>query len=772
MVRNTLFLKSIRDMKHALAQFVSIFLMCMIAMMVLSGLDVIWKTVEVHSDRMYEATATSDLWAVVKNPSDRDLWKVRRISGVASAQRQFAGTYDVDLPGNPSLKIYAAPEIQDQNLPYTQEGTLKTPRGAVLDQNFAKANGLQIGDRIRIEVNDQWLEYVIEALALSSEHVFAVKDTASLLPDAQKYGFIMVKEETISKAFGGRSVYNQMAISLEQDADLHAVEQQLEVIFGKELIGIITHQDHGSINFVEAKIDQFQTLAKVFASMFFIVAALITLSTMVRLVEDQRNQVGLLKALGYRKEMILWHYTSYGVLVGLLGALCGMVVGPNLIGRMMLSKLSFLFVLPDYGLRLSWSNILICSLLIILCTGGISCYSCLRLLQEKPADLLRVKPPKKAVRVWLEAFPRHWDHLKLQNKLVMRNIAKNKMRMCMSILGVMGCMALILGALTLKSMLGSVSERLFTDIYQYDQRITLADKVSHRFVASLSLDGIQQDLMEHPLQLKTAQGEQKMSRVTVLRDQGALVRLLKQNGRAVDLPTEGILITRKLAETLGVGPGDLLTVKLEGKKEQAVEIKDTFYLASGQTIYMRKEVWEGLGGTYRPSALLVKWNEEGNRSFLESSRVSSVIDREQQKANFEANLSSVNFSAVLMIIFGSSLAFVVIYNMSLLNFHERLRDLSTLKVLGFYQKEIQNLVLAENILSVIGGIVLGIPAGKVLSMVMAVGFGEDFDLIPHLVPGNILIAIVLNLVFMVAVNCKVAKKMNEIDMLDALKSVE
>lgn len=772
MVKNTLFLKSLRDMKHSFVQFVSIFLMCTIAMMVLSGLDVIWKTVQVQADGLYAVTATSDLWAVVKNPSDRQLWKVRKIAGVASAQRQFAGTYEANLPGKPSLKIYAAPEKQTQNFPAIQQGSLQTLRGAVLDQHFAEAHGLQIGDRIRMEVNDQWLEYVIEALALSSEHVFAVKDTASLLPDARQYGFIMVKEETISKAYGGKKVHNQVAISLTEGADVQAIEAQLADIFGKELIGVINHRDHGSINFVEAKIAQFQTLAKVFASMFFVVAALITLSTMVRLVEDQRNQIGLLKALGYRKEMIIWHYTSYGVLMGLLGALCGMVVGPNLIGRVMLLKLKFLFVLPGYGLQLSWSNILICSLLIILCTGGISCYSCLRLLQENPADLLRVKPPKKGVRVWLEGFPRQWEKLKFQNKLVLRNIAKNKMRMCMSILGVMGCMALILGALTLKSMLGGVSERLFTDIYQYDQRITLAEKTSHRLVNSLHLDGVQQDLMEQAIQLKTAEGAQKMSRVTVLREQGSLVQLLKENGRPVNLPAEGILITRKLAETLGVGSGDHLTIKLEGKKEQTVEIKDTLYLASGQTIYMGKDCWERLGGTYTPSALLVKWNDGADRSFLESSRVSSVIDREQQRENFAANLSSVDFSAILMIIFGSSLAFVVIYNMSLLNFHERRRDLSTLKVLGFYRKEIQNLVLAENVLSVLSGIVIGIPAGKVLSTVMSLGFGEDFDLIPRLEPGNILLAVGLNMAFMAAVNFKVAKKMNQIDMLEALKSVE
>lgn len=772
MVKDTLFIKSLRDMKKSLVQFVSIFLMAMIAVLIVTGLDSIWKTMEVRSGELYEVTNLPDLWVMASNPSDRDLWKVKRIAGVDAAERRLVMNCDTDLPEEPTLRVYAMEKGYTLGGPYKMEGTQLTSRGAVLDQSFAKANGLNVGDKIKIKVNDTWVEYTIEELALNGEHVFSIKDSSSLIPDSKAYGFLMVNMDTITKAFNGFKVYNQVVISAEESGNENEIRGQLEEIFGDRLAGVMNRKDHKSIEDTQSRLHLFQILSIVFPVIFFLVTALITLSTMVRLVEDQRNQIGVLKAMGYGKKVIMWHYTSYGIYVGVLGALAGIVLGPNIIGRILIENLKSLYVFPSYGLKLNMVNIVLSALLIVACTGGISCYSSLKLLGEVPAELLRTKPPKKGNHILLERFTGLWDSMKFSTKLVARNIAKNKARMAMSILGVMGCSSLIIGALSLKTMIGGISEQTFGEVYTYDQRLSLDSSVSHRFVKNLRLDGEHQDMQETSVQVNTEMGVRKMVKLTVLPEENPLIHLKDPEGKSVSIPNDGLVITRKLAKILGVDIGDVLEVRVAEEKTKAVEVKAIVTLLSGQGIYMSNDFWESLGGKYKPTALLVKWDNEPDQTLLNSSRITQVIEREQQKRDMESNTKIVDIAAIMLITAGSSLAFVVIYNMSILNFFERVRDLATLKVLGFLESEIKYLVLFENLVSAIAGILLGIPLGKVIVGIFVTGFGNDFDLNGKLNPLNVLLAGMLTLAFMAAVNVMVAKKMRKIDMLEALKSVE
>lgn len=772
MVKGTLFVKSIRDMRKSLVQFTSIFLMSMIAVSIVTGLDSIWKTMEVRSETMYQNTNLSDLWVTASNPSDRDLWKAERIKGVEAAERRLVMNGDADLPGAPTLRLYAMESGYEIDKPYEMEGKSLTKRGAVLDRSFARANGLHIGDKIRIKINDVWLEYTIEVLALNSEHIFSIKDSASLFPNAKSYGFIMVNMDTAAKAYGGNEVYNQIVLRMAGDGEERVIREQLENIFGDRLISITNHKDHISIESTQARMVLFKTFSTIFPLIFFLVTALITLSTMVRLVEDQRNQIGILKAFGYSKGVIMWHYTSYGIYVGVLGALMGIAAGPNVIGRILMRNLKVLYVFPAYSLELNTPNIILSTLLIVISTGGISCYSSLKLLGEAPAELLRTKPPKKGNNILLERFTGVWNSLKFSTRLVARNISKNKARMFMSILGVMGCSGLIIGALSLKTMLSGISEETFGEVYTYDQRLSLDKNVSHRFVKNLHMDGDYQDMQETNIQVTTESGYRKMVKLAIWPEESPLVHLKDGKGNPVALPEEGMVITRKLADLLDVKAGDTLKVKMPDESSRPVKIRTVAVLSTGQGIYMNNDYWERLGGSYEPTALLVKWNHAPDQEVLNSSRVTQVIERDQQERDLKSNTKMVNVAAIMLIAAGSSLAFVVIYNMSILNFFERIRDLSTLKVLGFYEREIRYLVLFENFLSTAAGILLGIPIGKLIVLIFVAGFGDDFDLNGNLSIWNILISAALTLLFMAGVNLMVSKKMRQIDMLEALKSVE
>ncbi|MDF2886432.1 MAG: ABC-type antimicrobial peptide transport system, permease component [Lacrimispora sp.] len=771
MVTGVLFKKSMQDMKRSLSQFISIFVMATVAISITVGLDSIWKTIENQSGQMYQNSNLSDIWITVPNPSDAKMWSIRRIAGVLKAERRFVVNAAVQIEGSPTLRVYAMPSGNTLNLPNIKSGEKLTKGGTVLDLNFAKAHRLSVGDIVKVEINDQKVDFRIDTLALSSEHIFSVRDAGSLIPDATKYGFIVVDEEKIAAAYGGHKPYNQILVRLNGNTDVKAVQNQIDSIFGKKLISVAARTDNSSMEMVEGKIQQFKTLATVFPLMFFLVTALITFSTMMRLVEDQRNQIGILKALGYSRRSIIWHYTSYGVYTGILGTVAGLLIGPILIGDVLISKLHFLLAFSDYRLSLNFPHYLLSSALIIFCTGGVSCYSCLKLQGEKPAALLRNRPPKNGNSIFLERIPRIWNNMKFSKKLIARNALQNKFRLIMSILGVMGCTGLIISAFTLYDMVSGITTSTYGRIYTYDQMIMLDDRTTDRDIKNLHLDGAVEDLEQSMVQITAANGSRRVAPISVFSRASPLIHLQDVDGKDVALPESGIAMTRKLAKLMNVKVGDTVHIKRSDDDYASVRIEKMVHMAAGQGIYMSDRYWEKIGEKYKPTEVLIKWVHP-DHDFLNSNYVKSYVDMNTQKTDFEENLTAVKSAAFLLIAFGSILAFVVLYNMGILNFSERTRDLATLEVLGFRQKEIQPLVLTENFLSASIGILFGIPVGSSLTSILSKGFGDDLDLIGHITMDKILSAALMTILFAVIVNITVSKKIKKIDMLQALKSVE
>lgn len=769
MVKGTLFRKSIMDMRKSKAQFISIFIMATLAVTIVTGLDSVWKTIEDHSGIMYAATNISDMWINVSNPTEKELWSVSRIDGVEKTEKRFVINAITGLKGRPTLRIYAVSGQNTLDRPMLKQGGLSSRSGAVLDEAFAKKHGLSIDDKVNLKINDKWVEFRVEGLALSSEHIYSVKGSTSIVPDSGKYGFIIINDDMLKSIYGAK-VYNQICVRLSPAADVTRVEADADKAVGDDLIGIVARGDDSSTNNINSNIRQFKTLATVFPLMFFLVTALITQSTMLRMVENQRSQIGILKALGYAKRSIMWHYTSYGVYMGLLGALLGLLIGPNFFGRLLIPWLKLSFT--DYSISVNLANFIFSLILILACTGGVSLYACLKLLRDSPSVLLRDKPPKEGSHIFLEFLPKLWDRMRFSRKLIARNTLKNKMRMIMSVLGITGCTGLIVAAFTLCSMVNGIARQTYDVTYTYDQKIILDSKADSRFISNIRLDGTVQQLEETAVEIICPDGGRMMKLLTVFSQDSPLVHLRDTAGKPVLLPQDGITITRKLAQTLNVKAGDIIELKRSDKGYVKVPVRQIVYMATGQGMYMTDEYFESLGETFKPSAILVKWNGQPDRNFLKSDYVDEYVDRFSQIKDVKASTKVVYIAAILLIFLGGILAFVVLYNSSILNFSERIRDLTTLKVLGFYQKEIRSLVLTENILSVVLGSVFGIPVGKVIAAIAAGGLDDQMDLLSRISFGTVVLSGLITLVFALIINGIVAEKMKKIDMLESLKSVE
>jgi len=771
MVKGALFKKSLRDMQKSKSQFISIFIMATLAVFIMTGLDSIWYTVDKHADSMYHSTNLSDMWVTVVNPSEQQLWGVSKIDGVELVEKRFTIDADADLPGEPILHVYALDDRSTLDQPEPEEGIFRRGGGGVvLDSKFAEVHKLKIGDYISIKINGKWLRLKIEGMALSSEHVFAVKNSASIVPDHSEYGFAIVRSGTL-KSIYGQKIYNQISVKTTTDADIAQVVQKVGEAVGDEMIGITLQKDSSSVSSVNSRIQQFKTLSLVFPVLFLMVTALITQSTMVRMVENQRSQIGILKALGYSKKSILWHYTSYGVIVGVLGSIFGLLTGPNILGRIMIHQLNL--TLNSYSLKINYVNFLFVLILILICTGGVSFSACRKLLSDTPAVLLRDKPPKKGQHIFLEAIPSVWEKMKFSSKLIARNIVKNKGRLIMSTIGIMGCTSIIISALTVRTTLSGISDYTYGTTFAFDEKVVLdTTKTNFRYLKNLELDGITQQIEESAVQVIFPDGSHKMEPVSITTGNSPLIHLQDIDGNPVSIPEKGILMTRKLCREKGLSIGDVIQIKLTGKGYVTVPIVEIAYVASGQGIYMTNTYWESLGETFKPSALMIKWNNEPDQKFLNSDIVADSATRESMQDGLSSSVGVVNFAVILLIILGSSLAFVVLYNTGILNFVERTRDLATLRVLGFHHSEIRYLVLIENYFSVFLGMLAGIPVGRFISWIIASSIDERLDLLGNINLRDVLIAGVMTMFFAWIVNRVIADKMKEIDIFEALKSVE
>ncbi|MDP4109986.1 MAG: FtsX-like permease family protein, partial [Bacillota bacterium] len=700
----------------------------------------------------------------------KDMWGVKRISGVKAAEKRFVANAEAGLEGKPALRLYALPDKNTLDTPKIIKGGLKSRGGAVLDVNFAAANGINIGDKISVKLNGVYISFRVEGLGLTSEHIHSVKNSASLVTGHKEFGFIVVRAARLEEVYG-REVYNQLCVKLSPGADAFEAEKKIEKIFGDRLLGVTEKDDSASVNFVNARVDQFKVLGMVFPFMFFVVTALITLSTMKRLVENQRGQIGLLKALGYEKRKILRHYTSYGVYMGLSGALTGALIGPVLFGRALIPRM--MLTLADTHISVYFLNLFISALFILACTGGVSCYSCLKLLNDTPASLLRDKPPKEGSRILLERFTKFWSGIKYRTKLIVRNAMKNKIRIIVSVSGVSVCTGALITAFTLKSTIGGMPNRVYGGVYTYDYKVILADRADSRFIKSLHLDGVVQEIEEQNMEIIGPDGIRKMETVAVYPEKHPLSHLSTADGKSAELPEYGVAVTRKLAGILHIRPGDKIQIKRSGDSFVSVPVKLILYMESDQKIFITESFWKHIGEDFKPSAVYIKWHGAPDGQFLSGDYADEYVSLEKQKNDLNKNLRVIDIAAFMMIAIGAALAFVVLYNTSMLNYFERIRDLATLRVLGYYMEEIHSLVLVENAVSVALGFVLGIPVGGLFSFftINQVG-GQQMDFIAHVTFGTVLLSAVIMAVFAFIINRVIAGKMRSLNMLEALKSVE
>lgn len=531
-------------------------------------------------------------------------------------------------------------------------------------------------------------------------------------------------------------------------------------------------------------------IGKVFPIVFFIVATLISLTSMTRMVEEQRVQIGTLKALGYSKIQIASKYIVYASIATVLGSIVGMAIGFVLLPKIIFSMYQMMYTMPTIVTQFNWYYAGVGLAIASVCIVGATIYACQKELKSTPAELMRPKAPKPGKRVLLEKIPFLWNHMNFTKKVTARNLFRYKKRFLMTIIGICGCTALILAGFGLKNSISSMIPLQYGEIYQYQLMVSLKDvekeekigkqeqiqqipEVIDTLAITMEAGSITMNQKED-VQIVIAQDTKKLSEFIGLRN--------RRKQTKIEIEPQEVIITEKVAKLLDIKEGDTIQLKNADEKEAKVTVKAITENYIYHYVYMEASLYEELyGENPEENVILVKTQkletekeeELAKQILADEDKIAGVSKNSTAMSMMDDTMKSLDSVVWVLIISAGLLALVVLYNLANVNISERIRELATIKVLGFYDKEVYDYVTKETIILTIIGIIIGLAGGYFLNLFIIETCELDIIMFNKTIePISYLYAALITGVFAAIVNIATYFRLKKIDMIESLKSVE
>ena len=538
--------------------------------------------------------------------------------------------------------------------------------------------------------------------------------------------------------------------------------------------------------------DRVDSVSKVFPVFFLLIAGLVCFTTMTRMVEEHRTETGTLKALGYSNTAIAMKYIIYSGAAALLGSIVGGIAGLFTLPFIIVDTYGIMYSLPPTVLNINWMSYLLSSVTGIVCICLVSLFACFRDLRQTPANLMRPKAPKPGKRILLEYIKPLWNGLSFTSKVTARNLFRYKARFFMTVIGVAGCTALMVAALGLKDSTTDIADKQFNKLTMYDQIYALSEAGTSKeneylmsqfhadedfkstLLANMSWGTISDKASGKSLSIRFTIGEEQkeFEKMFILRD--------RLSHEPVPLTDNGIVVTERTGEVFGLKEGDYITITLDEEKYSCKVTGFTENYA-GCLGYMTPKYYKQLTGSeLKYNVILTRLTDESRsmerdvaNRYMKSDKIITVTSMVEQINTMMDMMNSLDFVILVMMFCSGLLAVVVLYNLININIAERVREIATIKVLGFYSLETANFIYRESlVLTLIGGLA-GLGLGNVFATFIVESIQMDNVMFPKEVSFmSYLIAFVMTFVFSMIVNFMMYFKMNRISMVESLKSIE
>ncbi len=603
----------------------------------------------------------------------------------------------------------------------------------------------------------------------------------------------------------GLKEYNEGKAALEtakSDADKQFADAQKKIDDGKEQLEktskpvwyLFTRDDNPGYSEYGQNSERISNIAMVFPLFFVMVAALVCLTTMTRMVEEQRTQIGTLKALGYKNGAIMFKYMFYALTAAICGAVFGMLVGMKIFPVIIIKAYSMMYTIPDMLLPYDFVLMICTVAAAVLLTAVTVYFSCSGILHDCPATLMRPKTPKSGKKILLERIGFIWNRLSFSHKVTMRNIFRYKRRMLMTIVGIAGCTALVLTGFGVYDSVNDIIHKQFGEISNYTGLAAYDNTVSDEQTAKIEtmLERYNCDGNKIYQKQITVYNGKKNTDAYIFggADNETIAQFVtvkdRHTGEQYTVTDDGVIINEKLATLLGgVQKGDTITLALTDTKRVTATVTEICENYAHHYVYITENLYKQLSGEDSLPYNCYFFNSDEGDDMPESDRdelanelmkidgVMGVSFKTSVEGTFRTMLNSLLLVIVVLIVSAGALAFIVLYNLTNININERIREIASLKVLGFYDKEVSMYVFRETVILTLIGTVTGMVFGRFLvdfvvrtAEIDMVMFGRTVHPLSFLISGLITIC------FAVIVMLFMHKRLMKVDMVEALKSVE
>lgn len=764
-------------------RFISILVIVLLGVGFFAGIRAVAPDMKNTLDNYYEKTNMYDI-LITSNYGIRE-----------EVEKKLEEKYNVETGYSFDAITTKKEDYATKIISYNKEDKINTPKlikgkmpekvdEVVVDNDFRSE--IKIGDKITIDsnlINNKTVTvtgYVESPLYISTERdstnllsgtidyylymnetniISPVKTTAYINLTAEESRFSKKYEDTVKKA----------------KKDIRKTLQE-EKVTGEEWYVLDIDSNAGFYQY-EQDTERIDNVAKVFPLVFFIVAVLICLTTMTRMVEEERSQIGTLKSLGYKDSAIMFKYILYATLATIIGSIIGVVIGYRLLPELCFEMYKNMYRLGDIKLSYYASLTFQGMIIALLCTLGATIYTCRKTLKESPANLLRPVAPAAGKRVLLERITIIWNHLSFSHKVTVRNVFRYKKRFLMTIIGIAGCTGLILAGFGLKDCIVKMVPHQYEEIFSYQAKIALNEEKTEETINKIKENKKVKDILEVQEEAVTIDNKDTNQSVTLVipkEDPDGFIKLQDRKTNEHYNLNNGIIITEKLANLLEVEENDVLkftgTDKYEKKIAHITENYLFHYIYLPKSEYQEDEYNTVLVKTKN---MTEKEEKEFASKLKEIPGVSSITFTSSTRHIFDDTMDNFAYVSLILIVSAGALAFVVLYNLSSVNISERRRELATIKVLGFYDKEVYQYINKENTILTLIGILLGLGIGNILTMYIIKTCEIDmlmFD--PTIALASYIYAILITAAFAILVNVILYFSLKKIDMIESLKSVE
>lgn len=783
-----------RTIRSTRGQFLAVVAVVTIGIAVYIGMSTAYYNLNRSQALFYQDNNFADYFFQVVRAPQEITRQVESIPGVMKA----TGRIQKDVPilkeghqrATARLISYPLPMNTEVNRLHVQTGRLfdEYPESGgieiLVDPQYLTANHLSFNNTVSIVAEGKQVFLTVVGTATSPETIVTMKDAATIMPDPKTFGIVMMPQKQAEQILNLNGEINQVVITLAPGADgKHVAEQVKALLEPYGNLADYPRKDQLSHAILQGELNGLRTLASFMPVIFLGVAALIQFVMLGRMVKAQRQQIGVMKALGYSSGLIMLHYTGYALAVALVGALLGSLLGLGL-ATVMSQAYALYFNLPKSigGVN---QNAILSGLFLALGVSLVAGLTASRgVAVIRPAESMRPEPPMGTGRVVLERWDWLWRRLDPAWKMSLRMINRKRGRFAVTLVGVVFAVGLLVMSLFFNDAIDYMIKKHFYEEQRYDFLVRFNGPVKDNELLNLArLEGVlkTEPILEIPVKLYI-NGRSEDDLLVGVPPVLTLKALVSDTGNPLPIPEEGILISRGTADKLGARPGDRVEVetllslgparraevKITGINRQLVGSGSYISLEQANRILQESRVVSGAMLKVDPGKTAMVEQQLG-----EMTGVSSISSLKKELANLNKNMDSMIYSLTIMIAFAVLLGFSIVYNSSVISFAERRRELATLRVLGFTTREISGLLLKENLLQSLLGVALGLPFGLYLSNGYIKAASTDLYTIPVIIyPQTYLFSAMGGFCFIMVAHFLAVRGVKQIDLVEVLKNTD